>query len=125
MGRISIYRRTKGQRMGGLYKVAINYTKEQVEMMVEAYQEEPTRETVEELAEELNKSVKSIIGKLSREGVYKKTEYTTKTGEKPVTKLEIVTEMEELLELPYQALAGLEKAPKSVLKTLRRAYESV
>jgi N-methylhydantoinase B/oxoprolinase/acetone carboxylase alpha subunit len=111
--------------MGGHTKVAINYTKEQVEMMVRAYQEEPTRETVEELAEEFNKSVKSIIGKLSREGVYKKTEYTTKTGEKPVTKLEIVEEMEELLELPYQALAGLEKAPKSVLKTLRRAYESV
>ena len=74
----------------------INYTKEQVDYMVAEYTEEPTRETVEILAEELNKSVKSIIGKLSREGVYKKTEYTTKTGEKPITKLEIVQELAEL-----------------------------
>ena len=48
--------------------VATNYTEEQVEMMRARYQEEPTRETVENLAEELNKSIKSIIGKLSREG---------------------------------------------------------
>jgi len=99
--------------------MAVNYTESQVQMMIEAYTSSPTRETVENLAEELDKSVKSIIGKLSREGVYQKTEYTTKTGEKPVTKLEIVQELEELLELPTTALAGLEKAPKSVLKILR------
>jgi len=99
--------------------MAVNYTEAQVEMMIEAYTSSPTRETVENLAEELDKSVKSIIGKLSREGVYKKTEYTTKTGEKPVTKLEIVEELEELLELPTTALAGLEKAPKQALKLLR------
>lgn len=97
----------------------INYTKEQVDYMVAEYTEEPTRETVEILAEELNKSVKSIIGKLSREGVYKKTEYTTKTGEKPITKLEIVQELAELLEIPVENLSGLEKSPKTVLKLLR------
>ena len=48
----------------------MNYTEEQVELMVEQYKAEPNRQTVEKLAEELNKSVKSIIGKLSREGVY-------------------------------------------------------
>ena len=46
--------------------------------MINQYNETPTRETVERLADELNKSIKSIIGKLSREGVYKKTEYLTK-----------------------------------------------
>ena len=61
--------------------VATNYTEEQVEMMRARYQEEPTRETVENLAEELNKSIKSIIGKLSREGIYQKAIYKTKTGE--------------------------------------------
>jgi len=60
--------------------VAINYTQDQVEYIVNQYRLSPTRETVEKLAEELEKSIKSIIGKLSREGVYTKTEYTTKTG---------------------------------------------
>ena len=73
--------------------MAVNYTQDQVEYIVNQYRLEPTRETVEKLAEELNKSVKSIIGKLSREGVYRKTEYTTKAGEKPVTKLELVEEL--------------------------------
>ena len=53
------------------------------------------------LAEDLDKSVKSIIGKLSREGVYKKTVYKTKTGEDPVTKKEIVQELAELLVIEY------------------------
>ena len=70
----------------------------------------------------MDKSIKSIIGKLSREGVYKKTEYVTKTGEKPITKVEIVENLEEKLGLPNQTLAGLEKSPKTVL---RRLYESV
>ena len=55
--------------------MAANYTDEQVEMMRERYQAKPTRETVENLAEELNKSIKSIIGKLSREGIYQKAIY--------------------------------------------------
>ena len=101
--------------------MSANYTQEQVEHMVEEYTAEPTRETVENLAEEMDKSVKSIIGKLSREGVYKKTVYKTKTGEDPVTKKEIVEELAELLVIDYQAVAGLEKAPKSALKILREA----
>jgi len=99
--------------------MSVNYTQDQVERMVNLYRINPSRETVENLAEEMNKSIKSIIGKLSREGVYKKTEYTTKTGEKPVTKLEIVQELAERLELEIWQLAGLEKAPKSTLKALK------
>tara|TARA_B100000900_G_scaffold386144_1_gene376355 strand:- start:327 stop:635 length:309 start_codon:yes stop_codon:yes gene_type:complete len=101
--------------------MAINYTEEQVKHMVAEYTSNPTRETVENLAKELEKSVKSIIGKLSREGVYKKSEYTTKTGEKPITKLELVEDLATLLEIPLTALAGLEKAPKTTLKALREA----
>ena len=97
----------------------INYTQDQVEYITNQYRLKPDRDTVEKLAEELDKSVKSIIGKLSREGVYRKTEYTTKTGEKPVTKLEIVQEMADLLEIPVEKLSGLEKSPKTVLKLLR------
>ena len=43
--------------------MAINYTQDQVEYIVNQYRLSPTRETVEELAEELEKSIKSIIGK--------------------------------------------------------------
>ena len=98
--------------------MAINYTEKQVKHMVEEYTFEPTRETVEKLAEEYNKSVKSIIGKLSREGVYKKTVYKTKTGESPVTKKELVVELSELVGLEYDRLTGLEKSPKADLKAL-------
>ena len=101
--------------------MSINYTEKQVEHMIEAYTKTPTRETVEDLAEDLDKSVKSIIGKLSREGVYKKTVYKTKTGESPETKKEIVENLAGLLNLEYIQVAGLEKSPKSALKILREA----
>ena len=54
--------------MGG-FDMAINYTEEQVKDMIDEYSAEPTRHTVEILAKRYDKSVKSIIGKLSREGV--------------------------------------------------------
>ena len=98
--------------------MSVNYTEEQVKHMVEAYKENPSRETVDNLAEELNKSVKSIIGKLSREGVYKKTVYKTKTGEDPITKKELVETVANYLDIDSAKLSGLEKAPKADLKTL-------
>ena len=98
--------------------MSVNYTEEQVGIMVARYTAEPTRETVENLAEELNKSIKSVIGKLSREGIYQKSEYLTKTGEKPITKRELVEKIAEVLGMEYQTLAGLEKSPKQALKSL-------
>jgi hypothetical protein len=107
--------------------MSVNYTEEQVKYMVEAYRDNPSRETVDELAEELNKSVKSIIGKLSREGVYKKTVYKTKTGEDPITKKELVEELASILDISANSIVGLEKSPKADLKNLvltLREYES-
>tara|TARA_B100000073_G_C23682881_1_gene553273 strand:- start:96 stop:422 length:327 start_codon:yes stop_codon:yes gene_type:complete len=98
--------------------MAVNYTQEEVATMIDRYTAEPTRETVEELADELNKSIKSIIGKLSREGVYQKAIYRTKTGELPITKAELVTQLADLFEMKPEQLAGLEKAPKQDLKYL-------
>jgi len=98
--------------------MSVNYTEQQVQHMIEQYQSNPTRETVENLAEELDKSVKSIIGKLSREGVYQKTVYKTKTGEDPITKKELVEELSELVGLEYSMISGLEKSPKIDLKRL-------
>jgi len=98
--------------------VAINYTQEQVDMMKDLYNLEPTRETVQQLAENLDKSVKSIIGKLSREGVYQKTEYLSKTGERPVTKKQMVIKIAKELVGESSKLEGLEKSPKADLKYL-------
>ncbi len=107
--------------------MSVNYTEEQVDYMVKAYSDQPTRQTVNALADELNKSVKSIIGKLSREGVYKKTVYKTKTGEDPITKKELVEELAGILDISADSIRGLEKSPKSDLKNLvltLREYES-
>ena len=98
--------------------MAANYTQEQVNHMVEAYQAKPDRTTVDMLAEDLDKSVKSIIGKLSREGVYQKQVYTTKTGEIPVTKEFLILGLADLFEVDSSKLMGLEKAPKQVIKFL-------
>ena len=98
--------------------MAANYTQEQVNHMVEAYQAKPDRTTVDMLAEDLDKSVKSIIGKLSREGVYQKQVYTTKTGEIPVTKEFLILGLADLFEVDSSKLMGLEKAPKPVIKFL-------
>jgi hypothetical protein len=86
--------------------------------MVQLYNLTPSRETVEELASYMGKSPKSIIGKLAREGVYQKQMYVSKTGEKPVTKIELVKEIAENLQLTEAQLYGLEKSPKGVLKLL-------
>ena len=102
--------------------MAANYTEEQVQYMVDQYTAEPNRNTVDKLAEKLNKSIKSIIGKLSREGVYQKAIYRTKTGELPMTKGEIIVKVAYLLNADYNRLAGLEKSPKQDLKYL---YELV
>jgi hypothetical protein len=98
-----------------------NYTEEQTNMLVGAYLDKPTPETVEELAETLGKSKKSIIGKLSREGVYRREVYVSKTGEKPITKIEIVEQIADHLGLENTDLSGLEKSPKESLRRLEKA----
>ena len=97
----------------------MNYSEDDTSNIVRQYEENPTRETVDRLAEVYNKSARSIIGKLAKEGVYKRVEYRTKTGEVPVTKLEIVEDIQS--QLGCEALTGLEKAPKHTLKTLKEA----
>ena len=98
--------------------MASNYNAEQVNFMIEEYTANPNRETVDKLADTLNKSIKSIIGKLSREGVYQKAIYKTKTGEVPITKSEIINNIADVLVANGERLKGLEKAPKQELKYL-------
>lgn len=103
----------------------MSYTEQITKELIEAYENEPTRETVEKLAETYDKSVKSIIGKLSREGVYRREVYKSKTGETPITKVEIVNSIADALGIEVESLAGLEKSPKTTLKNLERGLNGV
>jgi len=97
----------------------VNYNEEQTQYLVNEYVNDPTKATVDRLAQEMEKSPKSIIGKLSREGVYRRSVYKTKTGESPVTKEQIVRDIEDVLGMNHESLTGLEKSPKNILKQLR------
>ena len=99
----------------------MNYTVEETARIVSEYENDPSRATVDRLADEYKKSARSIIGKLAKEGVYRRVEYRTKTGEVPVTKLEIVEDIQS--QLGCEALTGLEKAPKQTLKILLDSLE--
>ena len=101
--------------------MGMNYTEEQTQYMVEHYESCPSMETVQYLAEKFNKTTKSIIGKLSREGVYKRAVYKSKSGELPITKVELVNNIAENLGLEVESLVGLEKSPKATLKALEVA----
>ncbi len=95
-----------------------NYTDEMVSQMVENYQEQPSMDTVHELAQAFGKTSRSIIAKLSREGVYKAQPRTTKTGEPVVRKDELVAEMATILGIDEATIASVAKATKTDLKNL-------
>jgi len=98
-----------------------NYSESETTYMIQLYQEKPCAETVDVLVEQLKRSKKSIIGKLSREGVYRREVYVSKTGEKPITKMEIVSNIADALGIEVGSLSGLEKSPKEVLRRLSKA----
>ena len=92
-----------------------NYTQPMTDKMVATYTANPTRETVDAIAKDLGKNTRSVIAKLSREGVYKATLRTTKTGEPIVRKSELLASIETHfgIELP-----SLVKASKADLQRL-------
>ena len=93
----------------------VNYTVEATAAIVAAYMLEPTKETVAELAAEFGKTTRSIVAKLSREGVYKKAEYVAKNGAKPETKEAKVEKIAKALGVAAEKLGGLEAATKVAL----------
>ena len=97
---------------------AKNYTDEMVSTMTEQYQANPTRDTVDALARQFGKTTRSIIAKLSREGVYVAQPRTTKSGEPIVSKAELVSEVATILGVEVDDIASLEKATKIHLKAL-------
>ena len=101
--------------------MGMNYTEEVTAFLVEKYTENPCMETVVLLAAKYDKTIKSIIGKLSREGVYQRAHYTSKSGKAPITKVELVNNIAENLGIEVENLLGLEKSPKAALKELEQA----
>ena len=97
---------------------AKNYTDEMVAQMTKDYTANPTRETVDTLAKTFGKTTRSIIAKLSREGVYVAQPRTTKTGEPVVSKAQYVTAIEAHFEI---AMPTLVKSGKQDLQKLAEA----
>ena len=91
---------------------AVNYTPEQTAKMVADYTQGVT---VEAIAKELGKTVRSVVAKLSREKVYKAKEYKTKTGETPVKKDAHADYIGEALGLTEADTESLTKANKVAL----------
>lgn len=94
---------------------AANYTEEMVNAMVADYESNPTKETVAKLSQEFNKTTRSIVAKLVREGVYQAAPRVTKTGAPVVRKADLVAQINEALGVE---LSTLEKASKQDLESL-------
>lgn len=97
------------------------YTAEQSAELVAAYVAEPSAVTVEAFAVKFGKTVKSVVAKLSREGVYQKKEYVSKTGEKPVKKDSTADAIGAILGLSENDTSSLAKANKVALAAIFKA----
>jgi len=90
-----------------------NYTAEQTAQLVNGYL---AGETVENLASQLGKTTRSVVAKLSREGVYKAK---SKTSAQPrVKKAELVDQLALACGVPSEVFESLEKANLDVLEHL-------
>lgn len=89
----------------------VNYTPEQETQMAANYE---AGKSVDEIAEALGKSVKSVVAKLSRLGVYKtKAKAVVETAR--VTKATLVAQIEARYNVEPGSLAELEKLTKATL----------
>jgi hypothetical protein len=93
----------------------VNYTPEQTAQIITDYQ---SGVSVEQLAMAMGKSVRSVVAKLSREGVYQKKAYKTKTGEPVVKKDAHADAIGAILRLPENDIESLTKANKSALRAI-------
>ena len=96
----------------------VNYTPEMAEKVKAEY---AAGTSVEKIAEMVGKSAKSIVAKLTREGVYKKKEYVSKTGEKPVKKDATADAIGAVLNMTESEIESLTKANKTALVKIFKA----
>jgi len=89
-----------------------NYTPEQTAALVSGYQ---AGATVEALATQLGKSTRSIVAKLSREGVY---QAKTKATVARVKKADLVDAIANRIGVAPETFDSLEKANHEVLEAI-------
>ena len=90
-----------------------NYTEAQTLQLVEGYK---AGDTVEQLAEKLGKSVRSVVAKLSREGVYQPK--TKARSAARVTKAALTSMLEAKLGMEPGSLDSLQKGSHEALEAL-------
>lgn len=100
----------------------MSYTDEQAAEIIAEYEANPSRETVDAIAERIGKSVRSVIAKLSSADVYQTPERTTKTGDPIEKKEDMVVQISTWLGIDVPTLA---KTGKQDLKKLRDAISDV
>lgn len=93
----------------------VNYTAEQTAEVLSLY---AAGTDVAEIAERFGKTARSIIAKLSREGVYQKKTYTTKTGEAVQKKDQTADAIGAILRMTESEIESLTKANKTALKKI-------
>ncbi len=98
----------------------VNYTEEMTKELVAAYVTAPTDETVKAFAEKFGRTVRSIVAKLSREGVYKAKAKET-AGKREMLKAEMVEEIAKALGVNSEKVESLEKATGPALKLVLAA----
>lgn len=90
-----------------------NYTPEQTEQVLKLYAEGVS---TQEIAETVGKGVRSIVAKLSREGVYKKAEKKSVSGGAVFKKADLIEGIAGKIGVPAEQLESLEKATKEALE---------
>ena len=96
----------------------LNYSAEQTQQIITEYK---SGISVDIIADKFGKTTRSIIAKLSREGVYQKKEYISKTGEKPVKKDYVADAIGNILRLTESEIESLTKCNKTALRKIFEA----
>jgi hypothetical protein len=91
----------------------VNYTPEQTATVIGLY---TTGNSVEMIAEQMGKSVRSIVAKLSREGVY--IPKAAAKGQGRVTKADLIGRLANKFEIDATEISSLEKAGMGALELL-------
>ena len=91
---------------------AVNYTDVQTVKLLALYAEGNTTEAI---ANALGKNVRSIVAKLSREGVYKAKAYVSKSGADVTAKSELAEKICAKANLPLDMADSISKANKQAL----------
>lgn len=99
----------------------VNYTPEMTAELVAGYKAAPSSDTVAAFAVKFGKTTKSVVAKLSKEGVYQKKEYVSKTGAKPVKKDTVADVIGAFLGLSENDTDSLAKANKVALAAIAAA----